>query len=82
MATKEKTPLDDGPWDRLQVNAFVRQATNEWGAAWRLLGERFQRALITERAFYIAASQASGTVETEAMTWLVQAMLFSLRLEP
>lgn len=65
----------DEPFDKRQVRDFVKQAKHGWGFAWSDLGERFQAALIVERAAYVMAGQAAEKVETATISWLIHAML-------
>lgn len=70
------------PFTRQQVRNFVKDTKEEAGYGWRMLGERFQHALVVERAFYVMAGQASMLVSTETMSWLVDAMLAEAGLKP
>lgn len=72
---------NDGPFNERQVREFVKQAKREWGCGWGSLGERFQHALIVERAAYIMAGQASETITPADVTWLIHSMLVEEGLE-
>lgn len=65
-----KTPFEKG-----QVRSFVKEVKKEAGSAWGMLGQRFQHALIVERAAYVMAGQASETIEPDTISWLIHAML-------
>lgn len=73
--------MDRDPFDKRQVREFVKQVKAEAGIAWPMFGPRLQHALIAERALYIMGSQARGTVTTDEIHWLVNAMLKEAGLE-
>lgn len=68
-------------FDKGQVKSFVKQAKQEAGTGWAMLGPRIQRALITERALYVLALQAAETIPTDAVSELNNAMLKEAGLE-
>jgi len=62
-------------FDKSQIRSFVKQAKEEAGAGWSMLGPRIQKALISERALYVIAGQAAASVPVDTICALQQAML-------
>jgi hypothetical protein len=72
---------NDAPFHPRQIKDFVKEAKREAGDGWSMLGPRFQHALIAERALYIMGGQASETIKTETLHWLLHAMLVEAGVE-
>jgi hypothetical protein len=63
-------------FDKRQIKAFVNGVKKRAGDGWDMLGPRFQKALITEEAFYVMSSQVeSMTFGSAALHELNNAML-------
>lgn len=58
-----------------QIRSFVKGCQHDFGSSWDKVGPVFQRALLTQTAFHVLSSQNQGSVSTETMNELLEAML-------